>query len=111
MEPMSNALAVVVTLLSALALYAGSPNCAWHEGRRLRAATGAGLVLALVALAIWIGGLGVATGLPVMLAAWMLALVLLPYLAVWSREATLAGRRAPATRSGRAATDPPSRAD
>ncbi|WP_369937775.1 hypothetical protein [Xanthomonas tesorieronis] len=72
-------LAAVCAALSALALYAGSPNCRLATLRRLRRfGTWLGLALAGASLAIWIAHLGIGAGLCAMLATWMLALMLVP---------------------------------
>ncbi|MEO7065773.1 MAG: hypothetical protein ABI114_02590 [Rhodanobacter sp.] len=76
-------LAFVLATLSAVALYLASPHCLWTVAReRPRLARMAGVVLALLALIIWINRLGAAVGLPAMLASWMLALIAQPYLAL-----------------------------
>ncbi len=73
------ALAAVCAALSALALYAGSPNCRLAPLRRLRRfGNWLGLALASASLAAWIAQLGVGAGLCAMLANWMLALMLVP---------------------------------
>jgi hypothetical protein len=78
-----SALAFVVTVLSALALYAGSAHCRWRGLQRWRGTgTWAGLALAVVALLAWVAELGVGAGLCVMLGTWMLALMALPCLAL-----------------------------
>lgn len=88
--PLAAILATLASLLSAAALYAGSPHCRWISWRRQRAAgTALGLLLAVLALALWIAALGVGAGLCVMLAAWMSAAIALPYLA--ARTGTAAG--------------------
>lgn len=78
-------LAFVVTVLSALALYAGSAHCRWQSLQRWRGTgTWTGLALAIVALLAWIAELGIGAGVCVMLGTWMLALMLFPYLALLS---------------------------
>jgi hypothetical protein len=73
------AVAVICAVLSALVLYAGSPNCRLTPLRRLRRfGNWLGLALAGASLAAWIAQLGVGAGLCVMLASWMLALMLVP---------------------------------
>ena len=77
-------LATVTAVASALALYLASPNCGWRVAVRrggLRIAAGA---LALLSLLVWAALSGVGAGLCAMLATWMLALVVLPYLAWWT---------------------------
>ena len=79
---MISLLAFVFAACSAIAWYAASPHCMWPALRgHPRAARGAGSVLALLSLASWIDVLGAAAGLCAMLASWMLALVVQPYLA------------------------------
>lgn len=79
---MYSLLAMVLTTCSALALYAGSPHCMWAALRgRPRMARGAGWLLALLALLVWMQVLGSSAGLCAMLANWMLALMAQPYLA------------------------------
>lgn len=69
-------------LLSAAALYAASPHCRWPAWRRAGARGNVvGLALGVVSLALWIMELGVGAGLCAMLGTWMLALMVLPYLA------------------------------
>lgn len=78
-------LAFVVTVLSALALYAGSAHCRWQSLQRWRGTgTWVGLALAVASLLAWIATLGIGAGLCVMLGTWMLVLMLLPYLALLS---------------------------
>ncbi|MGH8158304.1 MAG: hypothetical protein ACREPQ_09300 [Rhodanobacter sp.] len=48
-----------------------------------RLACMAGIVLALLSLTVWIDVLGIAVGLSAMLASWMLALAVQPYLALF----------------------------
>ena len=68
--------------LSAAGLYAGSRHCRFASWRRLgRTGTWAGVLLALVSLALWILALGAGAGMCAMLGTWMLALVVLPYAA------------------------------
>ena len=77
------ALAFVVTVLSALGLYAGSAHCRWRALQRWRGTgTWIGLALAVVALWAWIAELGMGAGLCVMLGTWTLALMALPFLAL-----------------------------
>lgn len=76
--------AIVAALASALALYLASPNCGWRPTARRDGLQIAGVALALVSLVAWIALLGVGAGLCAMLATWMLALVVLPYLAWWT---------------------------
>jgi hypothetical protein len=87
---------LMAAALSALALYAGSPHCLWLRLRRNPAvARWAGLLLALLSLAAWTAALGVAAGISAMLAGWLLALILQPWLALLA-----AGPAADAIRQG-----------
>ncbi len=71
---------------SALAFYAASPHCRWPRLRRAgRLGRQIGGVAAATALWLWMGQLGLATGLCVTLAGWMLTALVLPYLAAWTR--------------------------
>lgn len=80
------------SLLSALALYAGSAHCRWPSLHRWRGNGGwVGLALAGLSLWLWVLALGGGAGLCVMLGTWMLAMMALPYLA-WATAATAAGR-------------------
>jgi hypothetical protein len=83
MDAWWNSLGLVMAMVSATALYVASPHCRWPFPRRWsRGARGAGLVLAGLSLAAWIFALGPAVGVCAMLATWMLAMVVLPYLAL-----------------------------
>lgn len=78
--------------LSAASLYAGSRHCRWASWRRLGVAgRWAGLLLAVVSLALWIAAMGVGIGLCAMLGTWMLAMIALPSLA--GIPGALAGQR------------------
>jgi hypothetical protein len=82
MDGWLNMLAALATGLSALGLYAGSRHCRWAMLRRLgRLGTWAGVALAVVALALWVRGLGAGAGTCAMLASWMFAMMALPYIA------------------------------
>jgi len=84
METALNLLALASSVLSALALYLASPNCGWRVRLARAGLRAVGVVLALVSLCAWVAVAGVGPGLCAMLASWMLALVLLPYLAWWT---------------------------
>jgi hypothetical protein len=89
-------LAAVCAALSALALYAGSPNCRLAPLRRLRRfGNSLGLALAGASLAAWIAQLGVGAGLCAMLASWMLALMLVPTVGALHGSAGHAARSRP----------------
>jgi hypothetical protein len=76
-------LAFLLAACSATAWYAASPHCLWRALRgRARTARSAGGVLALLSLAGWISVLGAAAGVCAMLASGMLALIVLPWLAL-----------------------------
>ncbi len=74
--------AALASVLSAVALYAGSAHCRWPALRALRGRNGQwlGLAFAAVALLSWIALLGAGAGLCAMLGNWMLALMAMPYL-------------------------------
>ena len=81
--------AFAASLLSALALYAGSPHCRWPALRRWRGTGGwVGLALAGLSLWLWTLSLGGGAGLCAMLGTWMLAMMALPYLAVSNGSAS-----------------------
>ncbi|MDN5781772.1 MAG: hypothetical protein L0H23_07085 [Luteimonas sp.] len=74
---------VIAAVLSAFALYAGSQQCRWRLPAALhRHGSVVGSVLALASLAAWFAALGVGAGLCAMLGCWMLAMVVLPCLAM-----------------------------
>lgn len=83
MDVAMNLLAIAAAVLSALALYRASPHCRWRPVRRRGGLRVAGALLALVSLWAWTVCIGFAPGVCAMLASWMLALVLWPYLAWW----------------------------
>lgn len=88
------AIALCTSLLSATALYARSPHCRLRAlGRLAPVGGGAGVLLALASLALWIHGLGVGAGISVMLGSGMLALVALAYLGAWLGTTPERGRR------------------
>ncbi|EIM01616.1 hypothetical protein RHOFW104T7_12705 [Rhodanobacter thiooxydans] len=75
-------LAFAMAVLSAVAMYAASPHCMWKALRgKPRIARSAGIMLALLSLLLWTSVLGAAVGSCAMLASWMLALAVQPYLA------------------------------
>ncbi|MEG2805815.1 hypothetical protein [Stenotrophomonas sp.] len=79
-------LAAGASAFSALAFYAASPHCRWPRLRRAgRLGRQIGLVTAATSLWLWMGQLGLATGLCVTLGGWMLTALALPYLAAWHR--------------------------
>lgn len=81
---MISLLAFVFAACSAVASYAASPHCMWSALRgHPRIMRMAGGVLALLSLMVWVAAYGVAVGLCAMLAGWMLALIVLPYLALF----------------------------
>jgi Flp pilus assembly protein TadB len=100
METALNLLALASSVASALALYLGSPNCGWPSRLPRTGLRVLGVVLALLSLCAWVAAVGVAPGLCAMLASWMLALVLLPYLSWWmharGRHPPLQATRGPA---------------
>ena len=77
--------AFITSVLSALALYAGSAHCRWPALQRWRGVgTWVGWMLALASLALWVADLGAGAGLCAMLGTWMLGLMAFPYLAAWT---------------------------
>lgn len=86
-------LALLATLLSAIAFYAASPHCRWPRLRRAgRLGREVGTVAAAASLWLWMANLGVGAGLVVMLCSWMAAAMLLPCLAAWHRPLTTPAR-------------------
>ncbi len=80
---MLSALGVIAAFASALLLYLASPNCRRPQvAVRRRALRWSGGAAALLALALLVVALGAGAGLSAMLAAWMLCLIVLPYLAL-----------------------------
>lgn len=76
----ATALAVLVTLVSAAALYAGSPHAPVRiRGPRPAWRIGGGLA-ALIGLGTWIALLGGGAGLCAMLAVWMVGMMAAPWL-------------------------------
>ncbi len=76
----------IASAFSALAFYAASPHCRWPRLRRAgRLGRHIGLVAFATGLWLWMGQLGLAAGLCVTLAGWMLAAMALSYLAAWTR--------------------------
>ncbi|MBA3930506.1 putative membrane protein [Pseudoxanthomonas japonensis] len=79
---MSGLLAVVLAVLSAMALYAGSRHCRWTSWRRVgRAGRWGGALLAIASWVVWMRVLGAGAGSCAMLGTWMLAMMALPYMA------------------------------
>jgi len=79
-------LAATASAFSALAFYAASPHCRWPRLRRAgRLGRQLGLVAVATSLWLWMGQLGLATGLCVTLGVWMLTALVLPYLAAWTQ--------------------------
>ena len=75
--------ACATSLLSAVALYAGSAHCQWPALQRWRdMGSWVGLALAGLSLWLWVLTLGGGAGLCAMLGTWMLAMMALPYLAL-----------------------------
>lgn len=86
---MLSALGVTAALVSALLLYLASPNCRRPRARARRRLLGwSGAAAALLALVLLVVALGAGAGLSAMLAAWMLGLIVLPYLALALPAAT-----------------------
>lgn len=77
--------AIIATLLSALSAYGASPHCRWTWLRNARTSHWpVAVVLALGALLLWSVPLGVGAGSCALLGSWMLAAILLPWLAAWT---------------------------
>ncbi|MEO6103689.1 MAG: hypothetical protein ABIP44_08640 [Pseudoxanthomonas sp.] len=88
MELVIAVMAFATSVLSALALYAGSAHCRWKVLRAWRGVGGwAGLALAGLSLWLWVLRLGGGAGLCAMLGTWMLAMMLLPWLGLRARGA------------------------
>jgi uncharacterized membrane protein (GlpM family) len=86
-------LAGAASAFSALAFYAASPHCRWPRLRRAgRLGRQIGAVAFATSLWLWMGQLGLATGLCVALGGWMLTAMVLPYLAAWTRPEAEARR-------------------
>lgn len=75
-------LACIATALSGGLLYCASPHCVWHAWRRRRGVLAGSLMLAVLALAMWITTLGPGAGTCAMLVGAMLTLVAQPWLAL-----------------------------
>ena len=82
MTTLSLSIGIVASVLSALALYAGSSHCRWPALHRWRGAGWLGLALAGGSLLAWIHALGGGAGLCAMLGTWMAAMMLFPLLGV-----------------------------
>jgi hypothetical protein len=82
MTTFSLAAASLASILSALALYAGSGHCRWPALQGRGGAGWLGLALAGGSLWAWVDALGVGAGLCAMLGTWMLAMMLFPLLGV-----------------------------
>jgi hypothetical protein len=80
------AIALVTSVLAALAFYASSPQCLWTSIRRWRKlALLASAIFCAVSIALWIAALGIGVGLCAMLGVCMLTLALMPWLALLTR--------------------------
>lgn len=80
------AIALATSVLAALAFYAASPNSLWPSIRRWRKAARLGAALSCALSTIcWIAALGAGVGICATLASCMLTLVLLPWLALFTR--------------------------
>ena len=95
MTTLSLSVGLATSILSALALYAGSGHCRWPALQRWRGAGWLGLALAGSSLWAWVDALGGGAGLCAMLGTWMVAMMLFPFLG------TLTGRQADPTREER----------
>ncbi len=84
MALMTSSLGAAIAAVSAVAFYVASPHCRWTRWRRWRpAARLTGALLAVLSLGIWCLVLGPVVGVCAMLTSWMLAMVVMPWLAVW----------------------------
>ncbi|RZA05195.1 MAG: hypothetical protein EOP02_39705 [Proteobacteria bacterium] len=87
MEFLIAAGAFATSALSALALYAGSRHCRWPSLHGWRDTGGwVGLALAGLSFWLWVLLLGGGAGLCAMLGTWMLAMMVLPYVAAMSTK-------------------------
>lgn len=82
MTTLSLSVGIATSILSALALYAGSGHCRWPALRRWRGAGWLGLALSGCSLLAWVRALGGGAGLCAMLGTWMAAMMLFPFLGV-----------------------------
>lgn len=82
MTTFSLAAGIVASILSALALYAGSGHCRWPALQGWGGAGWLGLALAGGSLWAWVHALGGGAGLCAMLGTWMAAMMLFPFLGV-----------------------------
>lgn len=99
MDAWLQALGLAAAVLSATAFHVGSPHCPWQRLRgRPRLARVLGCALALLSLAAWLQALG-AAGACAMLASWMLALVVQPWLALSLGRGRLVGAPSPGRRT------------
>jgi hypothetical protein len=79
-------LGLLTAVASAIAFYAASPHCHWRlSHQRLRISDVAGALLAIASLVAWIHSFGAAVGVSTMLAAWMLAMIALPWFALFTK--------------------------
>jgi hypothetical protein len=77
------AIGLTTSVLAALGFYLCSPRCLWTSIRRWRKFVLSGCaVLATLSTGAWIAAFGIGVGLCAMLAALMLCLVVLPWLAL-----------------------------
>lgn len=83
MNPWLASAASATTVLSAIALYAGSRHGRWPmRAHRARTVSAGGLMLAVLSLTTWVQLAGVGVGFCTMLGGWMLTLMVLPCLAL-----------------------------
>ncbi|HEY9111731.1 MAG TPA: hypothetical protein VIM92_08170 [Rhodanobacteraceae bacterium] len=83
-----NILGLLTAVASAAAFYATSPHCHWRLSRpRSRPGRIAGVLLAAASLAVWVHAFGAAVGISTALAIWMLAVIALPWLALFAKTA------------------------
>jgi hypothetical protein len=81
-----SAFAPITSALAALACYGASRHCLWTSLRRWRKAVMAcAIVLSVLSPGAWLAAFGVGVGICAMLCTYMLALVILPWLALLTR--------------------------
>ncbi|HEY0199299.1 MAG TPA: hypothetical protein VGC19_12290 [Rhodanobacter sp.] len=84
-------IALATSVPGTVAFYAASPNCPWAFTRRWRRWSMAlAAALSVLSLGAWIVEYGVGVGLCAMLGAYMLTLVVLPWLALLTSSSSTA---------------------
>lgn len=91
-----NSLGLLTAVASAAAFYAAWTHCPWRlPQHRSRLGVIGSVLLAASSLGLWIHAFGAAVGVSMFLAAWMLALVMLPWLALFANGKTAGSTRSP----------------